>query len=78
MCNADESEQGTGWTFSPPDASTMLAAVDNAIVTFREHKASWNALMRNGMAQDLSWDRSAVEYERVFGWALIDPPVAPS
>lgn len=56
----------------------MLAAVDNALVTFREHKESWSALMRNGMAQDLSWDRSAVEYERIFGWALLDPPNAPS
>ena len=32
-------------------------------------------LMRNGMQRDLSWDRSAAEYEQVFTWAFTDPPV---
>jgi hypothetical protein len=27
------------------------------------------------MAQDLSWEKAAVEYEQIFGWALMDPPV---
>ncbi|KAK9790564.1 hypothetical protein WJX73_007353 [Symbiochloris irregularis] len=74
----DKAEQGTGWTFSPPDANTMLAAVDNARVTWQDHRESWQTLMRNGMSQDLSWDRSAGEYEQIFQWAMMDPPVAPS
>jgi len=26
------------------------------------------------MTADLSWNRAAAEYERVFGWALMDEP----
>lgn len=37
----------------------------------------WRALQRNGMGKDLSWDKSAREYEKIFQWAFSDPAVRP-
>ena len=37
-------------------------------------RACLQAVMRNGMAADLSWNRAALEYEQVFRWALMDAP----
>lgn len=39
-------------------------------------KEDWNALIRNGMTSDLSWDRAAKDYEQIFNWAVMDPPQA--
>ena len=52
----------------------MMGAIDLALTTYREHRASWEALMRNGMAKDLSWNRAAEQYEQIFAWAFMDPP----
>lgn len=70
--NAD-GEVGTGWTYSPCDVSAMLGSIDLALGTFRDHKDSWKALMRNGMSKDLSWDAAAEQYEQIFEWAMMDP-----
>lgn len=68
------SGEGTGWTFSPLSKDTMLAALRVAIRTYREHKPSWERLMKRGMEKDYTWDKAALEYEQVFKWAFIDPP----
>ncbi|KAL8240805.1 hypothetical protein R6Q59_014160 [Mikania micrantha] len=72
---AEESKgQGTGWAFSPLTRECMLDALRVAIKTYREHKTSWEGLMRRGMERECSWDNAAVQYEQVFEWALMDPP----
>jgi len=65
---------GTGWTFAPPDAGAMLRALDAALEVRWHQPGVWAAIMRAGMTADLSWNRAAAEYERVFGWALMDEP----
>ncbi|KAG9448233.1 hypothetical protein H6P81_014361 [Aristolochia fimbriata] len=67
-------ERGTGWTFSPLTKESMLGALGNAIKTYKEHKSSWEGLMRRGMQRNCSWDNAAVQYEQIFSWALLDPP----
>ncbi|KAI5072640.1 hypothetical protein GOP47_0012746 [Adiantum capillus-veneris] len=67
---------GTGWTFSPLSKEAMLGALWTSIQTYREHKASWQGIMRRGMEQDVSWDRAALQYEQIFEWSSIDPPYA--
>lgn len=62
---AEDSARGTGWTFSPPTAEGMLGAVDRALEVRWHHPEAWQALMRNGMTADLSWNRAAHEYEQV-------------
>lgn len=72
---ADEGNgRGTGWAFSPLTSESMLSALRLAITTFREHKASWEGLMKRGMSRDSSWDNAALKYEQVIEWAFMDPP----
>ncbi|KAL5567757.1 hypothetical protein UlMin_024332 [Ulmus minor] len=66
--------EGTGWTFTPLSKESMLAAVGYAVGTFREHKSSWEGLMKRGMKKDFTWESAAKQYEQVFEWAFIDPP----
>jgi starch synthase len=73
----DDARKGTGWTFSPPEAGAMLGTVDRALETRWHHPESWQAMMRNGMTADLSWNKAAVQYETLFGWALMDAPARP-
>ncbi|KAK6275366.1 hypothetical protein POUND7_005075 [Theobroma cacao] len=65
---------GTGWTFSPLTKESMLEALRMAILTYREHKLTWEGLMRRGLQRDCTWESAAVQYEQVFEWASIDPP----
>ena len=75
---ADKGESiGTGWTFTPPEVQPMMQALDLALQTYKEHPESWQKLMCSGMQQDLSWDRSAQQYEQIFQWAMMDPPTRP-
>ncbi|GLT48244.1 hypothetical protein SLA2020_218800 [Shorea laevis] len=67
-------EEGTGWLFSPLTKESMVGAVKTAILTYREHKESWEGLMRRGMKRDFTWESAAKQYEQVFEWAFIDPP----
>jgi len=48
--------------------------LQNALVTYREYKTSWEELMKRGMQRDSTWDSAAAQYEQVFEWAFIDPP----
>lgn len=43
----------------------------------RNDPEAWRGLQAAGMAQDLSWEKAAREYEQIFGWALMDAPVRP-
>ncbi|OMP05935.1 Glycosyl transferase, family 1 [Corchorus olitorius] len=58
-------ESGLGWTFDSADASKLIHALGNCLLTFREYKKSWEGLQRRGMMQDLSWDNAAQKYEEV-------------
>ncbi|KAF7830723.1 soluble starch synthase 1, chloroplastic/amyloplastic [Senna tora] len=65
---------GTGWTFSPLTKESMLEALRYAILTYREHKSSWEGLMKRGMTRDFTWVNAATQYEQVFEWTFINPP----
>ncbi len=56
-----EALEGNGFKFLSPSAGDLLAAVRRALQSFGR-KRRWNALVRNAMACDFSWDRSAGEY----------------
>lgn len=72
---SDEGEgSGTGWAFSPLTSESMLSAIGVAVTTYRDHKASWEGIMKRGMSRDYTWDNAASKYEQIFGWAFIDPP----
>lgn len=58
-------DRATGFGF---DAATPLALRDTVLWAQHVHRNpdTWTRLMRNGMAVDFSWHRSATEYLRVY------------
>jgi starch synthase len=56
----------TGFRFQAYTPDAFAGAVRRAVGLFRGRPESWRRLMRAGMRQDWSWDRSAAEYERIY------------
>ena len=56
---------GTGFKFTEYSGEALLAAIKNALQSFRD-QTSWQKLMKNGMAKDFSWSASAKEYVKVY------------
>lgn len=52
---------GTGFKFRGIDRNPFLSAVYRALELFPDRE-NWEAIQRNGMAADFSWDRAAGEY----------------
>jgi starch synthase len=63
--------QGTGFRFEHPDGTGLMWAIDQALAGL-EDRAGWQRLMRNGMARDFSWERSAREYVELYRQAAQD------
>jgi len=57
--------QGTGFRFDEASVPAVLSAVSAAIGTWRRPD-DWRRLMRNGMACDFSWRRSAERYVELY------------
>lgn len=57
--------EGTGFVFWVYDRYALLDAVYRALQIYEDRKA-WDRLMRNAMAADFSWERSAREYEGLY------------
>jgi starch synthase len=60
-----EQSTGTGFKFEGLSAEALLGAIDRALQAFQD-KEGWRRLMRNGMAQDYSWEQPAREYAAVY------------
>ncbi|MEW5317297.1 MAG: hypothetical protein WDW38_008608 [Sanguina aurantia] len=56
---------GTGWTFDRAEAYKLRETMATALYTYREQRESFLGIQRRGMAQDLSWDKAAQQYEDV-------------
>jgi starch synthase len=67
-------EIGTGFLFESYDGCALLDAIDRALTVFRR-KTDWNTLMKNAMARDYSWSRSACEYVDLYR-RLLHCPIA--
>ena len=57
--------RGTGFRFDQADGTGLIWAIDQALEARRD-RAGWEKLMRNGMARDDSWERSAREYAALY------------
>jgi starch synthase len=57
--------KGTGFKFTDYSGESLLLTIKEALRAFRD-QTSWQALMRNGMNKDFSWNASAKEYVRVY------------
>ena len=63
------SRTGTGFVFSPYDAEAFLGAVRQALEVYRD-PSLWQAIQRNGMAEDFSWEASAKHYVQLYRKAI--------
>jgi starch synthase len=57
--------KGTGFKFTEYNGESLLLAIKQALHAYRD-QTSWQALMRNGMNKDFSWNASAREYVKVY------------
>lgn len=57
--------QGTGIVFNDFDVPAMRWALQTALDLFRDRDA-WQQMMRNGMAQDFSWEAQGQQYENLY------------
>ncbi len=56
---------GNGFVFEPYEGGALLAAIDRALAVFRQGD-EWARVMKNAMAADYSWARSARDYEKLY------------
>lgn len=57
--------RGTGIVFNDFDAGGVWWAIHTALDLYKDRDA-WLQMIRNGMAQDFSWERQAKEYEALY------------
>ncbi|MCZ2414060.1 MAG: glycogen synthase GlgA [Burkholderiales bacterium] len=60
-----------GFSFGPPTAGALLAAIDRAIELWRDPDA-WRRLQRSGMARDWGWGAAARQYADLYRSCLRD------
>jgi starch synthase len=61
----------TGFSFIPYTPTALRGALERALDLYRHRPELWIRLVRTGMRQDWSWERSAGEYEMLYA-RLID------
>jgi starch synthase len=57
-----DTEQSTGFLFTPPKPEALVNAIHRAINVYAQDPSAWREMQQRGMQQDFSWDRSAQEY----------------
>jgi starch synthase len=58
----NETEQSTGFLFSPAKSEALSTAITRAISMYKQEPIEWQAVQRRGMLRDFSWACSAREY----------------
>jgi len=56
---------GTGLKFDEPTPAALVGAVRRAVGVYGR-KTAWAQVLRNAMAADFSWDRSARRYAELY------------
>lgn len=67
-------DTGYGFTFSDYNAHDMLYTIKRAL-SFYNDQNTWNKLVKRVMEQDFSWEKSALEYEKLYRKAVVDKKV---
>jgi starch synthase len=60
----------TGFSFTNYSADDFWNALQEALYIYRVDPESWQAIQRNGMRSDFSWETSARSYQQVYEWAI--------
>jgi starch synthase len=67
-CTPETLAEGTatGFGFEPYTPTGLHGALERALDAYRNQPELWARLLRTGMQQDWSWERSAAEYEKLY------------
>jgi starch synthase len=65
----EKGKKATGFAFDAPQPEVLLSTILLALRVYRD-KEEWQGLMRRGMKQDFSWQRSAKQYVELYERAL--------
>ena len=60
------SHEGRGFTFGPYDENAFMRVFDYAYTTYVDRYDDWKMLIRNAMKYDVSFKRSALDYEEIY------------
>ncbi|MEP7235140.1 MAG: glycogen synthase GlgA, partial [Ignavibacteriota bacterium] len=63
----------TGFLFDKYDGKSFWKALERAMGVYKKHPNKWRELQRNGMAQDFSWNLSALKYAELYEKILAKP-----
>ncbi|MEE9514747.1 MAG: glycosyltransferase [Candidatus Brocadiales bacterium] len=66
---ADTINPSVGFVFEPYSSGEMLKSIREAVAAYGD-RAGWTGLMKTGMSQDWSWDKSARQYSDLYRDAL--------
>jgi starch synthase len=58
-------DSATGLKFAPVDVSGLTRTIERAIRLYADRKA-WNRIQKAGMKTDVSWEKSAARYARLY------------
>ena len=60
--HTDNHHNTTGFVMSETTPEGLLACIQRALKIFNTDEKTWRQIQKNGMSQNLSWDKSALEY----------------
>ena len=60
------SNQNTGFLFTPATSEALVDTIERALRVYTTDPHGWQAMQIRAMRQDFSWDRSAVEYIKLY------------
>jgi len=65
-----ETGLGNGFGFREYDPAHLFMAVAKAVHFYKNEKQHWKRIVQNAIQTDVSWERSAKQYVRVYQEAL--------
>lgn len=57
-----KNKTANGFVMSEPSSASLLHCIKQALNVFKNDADAWRQIQKNGMSQNLSWDKSALEY----------------
>ncbi|HOY69272.1 MAG TPA: glycogen synthase GlgA [Methylotenera sp.] len=57
-----KNKTANGFVLSEASSASLLSCIKEAINVYKNDAAAWKQIQKNGMLQNLSWDKSALEY----------------
>jgi starch synthase len=61
-----KNKTANGFVMSEASSASLLSCIKQALNVFKNDESAWRQIQKNGMSQNLSWDKSALEYLAVY------------